>query len=157
MGSNAPPGRNQPHLGCRGNTDAPGLRIPVVVVPFVNSALAAHPTFQRSVALLRDTGIDVIHGPGRLEPHPPGTGASSSTRSPGIKHLTRPIRSSAHMNSQQEIGRTLRVRRFFRTWLALPIMQDLNPCRRTCACSCWSRSQSAGSASTPAARWSRCR
>ena len=29
------------------------------------------------MALLRDTGIDVIHGPGRLEPHPPGTGAST--------------------------------------------------------------------------------
>jgi nitroimidazol reductase NimA-like FMN-containing flavoprotein (pyridoxamine 5'-phosphate oxidase superfamily) len=57
--------------------EAVGLRIPVVVLPFVNSALAAHPTFQRSVALLRDTGIDVIHGPGRLEPHPPGTGAST--------------------------------------------------------------------------------
>lgn len=53
-----------------------GLRIPAVVLPFVNSALAAHPAFQRSVALLRDAGIDVIHGPGRLEPHPPGTGSS---------------------------------------------------------------------------------
>ena len=57
--------------------EAVGLHIPVVVLPFVNSALAAHPTFRRSVALLRDTGIDVIHGPGRLEPHPPGTGAGT--------------------------------------------------------------------------------
>ena len=57
--------------------EAVGLHIPVVVLPFVNSALAAHPTFRRSVTLLRDTGIDVIHGPGRLEPHPPGTGAST--------------------------------------------------------------------------------
>jgi hypothetical protein len=56
--------------------EAVGLRIPVVVLPFVNNALAVHPAFQRSVELLRDTGIDVIHGPGRLEPHPPGTGAS---------------------------------------------------------------------------------
>jgi hypothetical protein len=56
--------------------EAVGLHIPVVVLPFVNSALAAHPAFQRSVALLRDTGINVIHGPGRLEPHPPGTGGS---------------------------------------------------------------------------------
>jgi hypothetical protein len=55
---------------------AAGLRIPVVVLPFVNSALASHPAFQRSVTLLRDTGIDVIYGPGRLEPHPPGTGGS---------------------------------------------------------------------------------
>ena len=56
--------------------EAVGLHIPVVVLPFVNSALTAHPAFQRSVALLRDAGIDVIHGPGRLEPHPPGTGSS---------------------------------------------------------------------------------
>jgi Flavoprotein len=56
--------------------EAIGLRIPVVVLPFVNSALAAHPAFQHSVTLLRDARIDVIHGPGRLEPHPPGTGAS---------------------------------------------------------------------------------
>ena len=56
--------------------EAAGLRIPVVVLPFVNSALASHPAFQRSVALLRDAGIQVIHGPGRLEPHPPGTGSS---------------------------------------------------------------------------------
>ena len=52
--------------------EAVGLRIPVVVLPFVNSALAAHPAFQRSLTVLRDAGIDVIHGPGRLEPHPPG-------------------------------------------------------------------------------------
>ena len=56
--------------------EAVGLRIPVVVLPFVNSALASHPAFQRSIALLREIGIDVIHGPGRLEPHPPGTGGS---------------------------------------------------------------------------------
>ncbi len=56
--------------------EAVGLCIPAVVLPFVNSALAAHPAFQRSVTLLRDAGIDVIHGPGRLEPHPPGTGGS---------------------------------------------------------------------------------
>lgn len=56
--------------------EAVGLRIPVVVLRFVNTALASHPAFQRSIALLRDAGIDVIHGPGRLEPHPPGTGGS---------------------------------------------------------------------------------
>jgi hypothetical protein len=56
--------------------EAVGLRIPVVVLPFVNSALASHPAFQRSVTLLRKIGIDVIHGPGRLEPHAPGTGGS---------------------------------------------------------------------------------
>jgi hypothetical protein len=56
--------------------EAVGLRIPVVVLPFVNSALASHPAFRRSITLLREIGIDVIHGPGRLEPHAPGTGGS---------------------------------------------------------------------------------
>jgi phosphopantothenoylcysteine synthetase/decarboxylase len=56
--------------------EAIGLRIPVVVLPFVNSALAKHPAFQRSVELLRDAGIEIIHGPGRLEAHAPGTGGS---------------------------------------------------------------------------------
>lgn len=56
--------------------EAVGLHIPVVVLPFVNSALATHPAFQRSVTTLRDAGIEIIHGPGRLEPHMPGTGGS---------------------------------------------------------------------------------
>jgi phosphopantothenoylcysteine synthetase/decarboxylase len=56
--------------------EAVGLHVPVVVLPFVNTALAAHPAFQRSIALLRDAGIDIVHGPGRLEAHPPGTGDS---------------------------------------------------------------------------------
>ena len=68
--------------------EAVGLRIPVVVLPFVNSALASHPAFRRSVALLRDAGIDVIHGPGRLEPHPPGTGASKFDTFPWHQALT---------------------------------------------------------------------
>jgi phosphopantothenoylcysteine synthetase/decarboxylase len=51
-----------------------GLGIPVVVLPFVNSALAAHFAFQRSVRDLRSAGVRVILGPGEWEPHPPGTG-----------------------------------------------------------------------------------
>jgi hypothetical protein len=67
--------------------EAVGLRIPVVVLPFVNSALASHPAFRRSAALLRDAGIDVIQGPGRLEPHPPGTGSSRFNTFPWHKAL----------------------------------------------------------------------
>ena len=81
--------------------EAVGLRIPVVVLPFVNHALASHPAFRRSVALLRDAGIDVIHGPGRLEPHPPGPAAASSTRSPGTRHSMTPMRSAASMTAWQ--------------------------------------------------------
>ena len=56
--------------------EAIGLGIRVVVLPFVNAALAAHPAFRRSVRVLREAGVTIVHGPGELEPHPPGTGAS---------------------------------------------------------------------------------
>ena len=56
--------------------EAIGLGIPIVVLPFVNAALAAHPAFVHSVAVLRDAGVTVVLGPGELEPHPPGTGGS---------------------------------------------------------------------------------
>jgi len=51
-----------------------GLSIPIVVLPFVNSALAAHPAFQRSVGDLRMADVRVLLGPGEWEPHSPGTG-----------------------------------------------------------------------------------
>ena len=53
-----------------------GLGLPTVVLPFVNSALAANPAFDRGVHLLRDAGVRVLLGPGEWEPHPPGTGNS---------------------------------------------------------------------------------
>lgn len=56
--------------------EAIGLGIPVVVLPFVNAALAAHPAFGRSVGELRDAGVSILLGPGEFEPHPPGTGGS---------------------------------------------------------------------------------
>jgi|SRR5690606_25533390 phosphopantothenoylcysteine synthetase/decarboxylase len=53
--------------------EAPGLGIPVVVLPFVNSALASRAPFVRSVAGLRDEGVRVLLGPGEFEP--PSAGA----------------------------------------------------------------------------------
>jgi phosphopantothenoylcysteine synthetase/decarboxylase len=54
--------------------EAISLPIPVVVLPFVNTALAARQPFQRSVHQLRDEGAHVLLGPGLFEPHEPGTG-----------------------------------------------------------------------------------
>ena len=51
-----------------------GLGIPTVVLPFVNTALAANPAFTRSVGYLRDAGVHLLLGPDYWEPHPPGTG-----------------------------------------------------------------------------------
>jgi phosphopantothenoylcysteine synthetase/decarboxylase len=50
------------------------LGVPTVVLPFVNSALAANPVLSRSIAELRKIGVRVLYGPGEFEPHPPGTG-----------------------------------------------------------------------------------
>jgi phosphopantothenoylcysteine synthetase/decarboxylase len=51
-----------------------GLGVPIVVMPFVNSALASRPPFRRSVDALRAEGVRILLGPGGVEPHPPHTG-----------------------------------------------------------------------------------
>jgi phosphopantothenoylcysteine synthetase/decarboxylase len=51
-----------------------GLGVKIVVLPFVNHALAANRVFTRSVDELRQAGIHVLFGPGEFEPHPPRTG-----------------------------------------------------------------------------------
>jgi len=52
--------------------EAIGLGLPLVAMPFVNDALAAHPAFKRSIEQLRQAGVEVVFGPG--EPHPAGAG-----------------------------------------------------------------------------------
>jgi phosphopantothenoylcysteine synthetase/decarboxylase len=54
--------------------EAPGLGIPTVVLPFVNSALAGRTAFRNSVNALRSEGVRVLLGPGEFEPHDPGSG-----------------------------------------------------------------------------------
>jgi phosphopantothenoylcysteine synthetase/decarboxylase len=51
-----------------------GLDVPVVVLPFVNSALATRAPFRRSVEDLRREGVHILLGPGAVEPHEPHTG-----------------------------------------------------------------------------------
>lgn len=46
----------------------------VVVLPFVNEALAARRPFTNAVESLREEGVRVLLGPGGWVPHPPGTG-----------------------------------------------------------------------------------
>jgi phosphopantothenoylcysteine synthetase/decarboxylase len=54
-------------------TEAIGLRLPVVALPFLNAAQAAHPAFGRSVAELREAGVAMLPGAdGR--PHTGGEG-----------------------------------------------------------------------------------
>jgi Flavoprotein len=62
--------------------EAPGLGIPLVVLPFVNTALAANPAFEQSINALRANGVHVLLGTGQWEPHPPGTGGSRTDTFP---------------------------------------------------------------------------
>jgi len=51
-----------------------GMNVPIVVLPFVNAALAARWPFRRSVGSLRAEGVSVLLGRGGVEPHRPRTG-----------------------------------------------------------------------------------
>jgi len=52
-----------------------GMGIPVIVLPYVNAALAGRAPFLRSVGSLRDEGVRILLGPGLIEPHQPRSGA----------------------------------------------------------------------------------
>ncbi|MDQ7910448.1 flavoprotein [Phytohabitans sp. ZYX-F-186] len=54
--------------------EAIGRGLPVAVLPFVHSAFAARAPFRAAVESLRAEGVRVVFGPGRWQPHPPGTG-----------------------------------------------------------------------------------
>jgi hypothetical protein len=51
-----------------------GLGVPVVALPFVNTALAGRGPFRSSVEALRREGVRVLLGNGGFEPHPPRAG-----------------------------------------------------------------------------------
>ena len=50
--------------------EAVGLGLPMIVVPWPNAALAAHPVFVRSVATLREWGVALLLDPSRLPSAP---------------------------------------------------------------------------------------
>ncbi len=55
-----------------------GKRIPLIAVPWLNTALAQHPRFQGSLEYLRDCGVQVLNSP---LPEP-GSGPSSAASFP---------------------------------------------------------------------------
>ncbi len=57
-------------------TEAIGLGLPLVAVPSVNSAQAAHRAFARSLAELQIMGVTILHG---TEPDTGGTGTGTGT------------------------------------------------------------------------------
>lgn len=61
-------------LGILAETTA--LDVPIVVLPFVNTALASRQPFRHSVEALRAEGVQILLGPGAVEPHRPHTGGA---------------------------------------------------------------------------------
>jgi len=51
-----------------------GMGIPVIVLPYVNAALASRAPFHRAVESLREEGVRILLGPGGVEPHQPRSG-----------------------------------------------------------------------------------
>jgi phosphopantothenoylcysteine synthetase/decarboxylase len=56
-------------------TEAIGKGLPLVALPFLNSAQARHPAFARSVKELQSCGVRVLLGRDVYSPHEPGTGS----------------------------------------------------------------------------------
>lgn len=67
--------------------EAPGLGIPTVVLPFVNTALATRRVFQRGVEELRTEQVHILLGPNGFEPHPPGAGSEQLSSFPWLSAL----------------------------------------------------------------------
>lgn len=62
-------------LGRRVHDGARGLPLqPIVAIPYLNAWQASHPAFDRSVACLRDLGVNILLGEGGFTPHVPHTG-----------------------------------------------------------------------------------
>ncbi|MBN1174076.1 MAG: flavoprotein [Micromonosporaceae bacterium] len=56
-----------------------GAGVPVIVLPFINTALAARRPLRLAVEDLRAEGIQVLLGTGGFEPHQPGSGDEQIT------------------------------------------------------------------------------
>jgi len=63
-------------------TEGIGLGLPLVALPFLNAAQAAHPNFARNVELLRSAGVAVLLGGEGYEPHVPHQGSKFLYRYP---------------------------------------------------------------------------
>jgi hypothetical protein len=69
--------------------EAIGCGTRVVIVPFVNAALAYRRPYRQAIESLRTEGVTVVSGPDYgWEPHEPGTGDEQVTRFPWARALT---------------------------------------------------------------------
>jgi hypothetical protein len=65
-----------------------GMNIPVIVLPYVNAALASRAPFRRAVQSLREEGVRVLLGPGGWN-RTSRAAATTPPGSPGTSHSTK--------------------------------------------------------------------
>ncbi|HEU0087982.1 MAG TPA: flavoprotein [Pseudonocardiaceae bacterium] len=63
-------------------TEGIGLGLPIVALPYLNAAQAAHPSFERNIEILRSAGVMVLLGAEGYEPHVPHQGSKHLPRYP---------------------------------------------------------------------------
>jgi phosphopantothenoylcysteine synthetase/decarboxylase len=63
-------------------TEALGLPVPIVAVPFSNAAQASHPAFLANLDRLRSWGVRVLFGDDVYPLHPPGEGEAHAATFP---------------------------------------------------------------------------
>lgn len=79
-----------------------GLGVPMVVMPYTNTAMAAHPSFRQSLRRLRAWGVRVLFGDEVVRLPPPGGGGGAAAAFPwalalaaaGPPRSTRPVGSA---------------------------------------------------------------
>jgi phosphopantothenoylcysteine synthetase/decarboxylase len=62
--------------------EAIGKGLPIVALPFTNSAMAAHPAFGEAITRLRSWGVKVLHGDDVVRFGPPGSAELAGTEMP---------------------------------------------------------------------------
>ncbi|MBW8482011.1 flavoprotein [Actinomadura sp. PM05-2] len=79
--------------------EALGLSIPVVVLPFVNTALASRAPYRKSIEILLAEGALILQEESGNAPHPPGSGSAASFPGSGLFY-----RSRSSSNAQGSLG-----------------------------------------------------
>jgi hypothetical protein len=87
-----------------------GLGVPIAVMPYTNTAMAAHPAFRESLRRLRNWGVRVLFGEDVLSLPPPGAAAGQAGAFPWERALAavgppRPVRPAGGSGASPGEGR----------------------------------------------------
>jgi phosphopantothenoylcysteine synthetase/decarboxylase len=93
-------------------TEAVGLGLPLVALPFLNAAQAAHPAFHRSIKELRDMGVKVLVDDEGYRPHTPHQGSKHLAAYPWALALEAIAAKATRRNAAGQQPDSSRTRRY---------------------------------------------